>query len=164
MSELLHITKCRLCPKQFQAPPLPVPIIGQPAPVHTFKYVEVLAKHMQSKHPKEWQALLNLTNQYAGLLTIRAFETADPALQKAEDLVRFSLHQITRRNPPPDDSEIWKNLNEHGLQGNEDAFKAVVELRDYLMEAEFVKANNPNLAPLAGVESTPNGSATTAAG
>lgn len=157
MSELMHITKCRLCPKQFTAEPLPVPIIGQPAPSNVRKYVEALSKHLASKHPQEWAALLNLTNQYAGLLTIRAFETQDPALQRAEDLVRFSLHQLTRRNPPPDEATVLANLKEHGLEGNVQAYAAVCELRDYLIEAEFGKT----LAPLAGGESTPNGNAAT---
>jgi hypothetical protein len=160
MSELTYITSCRLCPKQFTAAALPVPIIGQPAPANVAKYVEALSKHLSSKHPKEWGAVLNFVNQYAGLLTIRAFETQDPALQRAEDLVRFTLHQLTRRNPPPDDATVMANLKEHGLEGNVQAYAAVVELRDYLMETAFSKS----LAPLAGVESTPNGSAHPAAG
>ena len=147
MSELLkHITKCRFCAKEFLAPALAIPIIGEPPHKNVQRYVEELAKHLATKHPPEWAGILGISSNFTGVLVLRQFETHDRALMQAENIARYSVHNLTRRNLPPTDEGLKANLQTHGFTEqriqpdslmSERAFDALKELRDYLIEAAF---------------------------
>lgn len=137
MSEINHITKCRFCTKEFTTgQPLAVPIIGEPPHANLHRYVQALAKHMQENHPQEWAQLLLVGSLFTSVLILRQYQTEDPALLRAEDINRFQVHQMTRRNVPPTDEALRDNLESH-IAGEWDpgAFLAMKELRDYLIEA-----------------------------
>jgi hypothetical protein len=140
MSESIrHITKCRFCNKEFLAPALALPTIGEPPSKNVERYIEVLAKHIVTAHQAEWQQILAISAQFTGILVLRQFDTQDEALCRAEDIARYQVHQITRRNLPPTDAGLKANLETH--EGKEDAaFEALKELRDYLIEAAVFQA------------------------
>lgn len=130
MSEINHITKCRFCMKEFTTgQPLAVPIIGEPPQAHLQRYVQALAKHMQENHPQEWAQLLMFGSLFTSVLILRQYQTEDPALLRAEDINRFQVHQMTRRNPPPTDEALEKKAKE------DEVFNLLKDLRDYLIEA-----------------------------
>jgi hypothetical protein len=142
MSDLKHITKCKHCGKEFIAPALAVPIIGEPPTAHVLRYVEVLMKHLATKHQTEWPQLLGVSSLLTGVMILRQFESADPALVKAEDVARFQVHQLTRRNPPPTDEDLDKKIDAIGLDHRADVVRLMRELRDYLIEAAVFQPVN----------------------
>jgi hypothetical protein len=128
MSQPTYSTKCKLCGKEFIVVPLDMPHLNEPIDPRILSMEDRFARHLHEKHEKEWQELVGIAATFSRVLLLRVFDTQDPAIMKAEDIARWQVHQMTRKNPPPIDSAL-------------DA-EELKRLRDYLIESDFIALNS----------------------
>ena len=88
---------CRICGQGFQASRFGPPIIGEIAEQKLGRYYQVLGKHLQTAHPQELALLLAPPGEMATMAILSAFDKVDLDLSKAQDQIRWKIHQITRR-------------------------------------------------------------------
>ncbi len=89
--------KCKLCgePVSFHT----VPIIGETEPQRLGRIFQALGKHLQGKHGNDprFAALMAPPGELATLAMLTAYDTQDLDLLKAQDQIRWKIHQITRK-------------------------------------------------------------------
>ena len=88
---------CRICGQGFQASRFGPPIIGENAEQKLGRYYQVLGKHLQDRHPQELALLLAPPGEMATMAILSAFDKVDMDLSKAQDQIRWQIHQITRK-------------------------------------------------------------------
>jgi hypothetical protein len=110
LSELTYITKCRFCQQEFQVSGLKIPIIGEPPEKKHQRLIKAFAEHLIQAHPQEYQQLMGIAGMFVTVLIVRSFDTTDPAILAIENLNRYAVHGITRKNLPPTDEGINKRV------------------------------------------------------
>ena len=135
MSELKHITTCRLCGQAFTDHPLDVPIVGQPPSARVQRFVRALYQHIEKRHQPNAAGILALTLLAQGYLVVNLFESQDPALQESKESARAQLFSLMLKNRATDanlrSTLAALSLNEEEIGKVEPSFK---QLRDYLTE------------------------------
>ncbi len=94
---LKPITTCRLCGQKFCDRALDVPIIGEPVTAAAERFVSALAGHIMSKHREQAQKIIAGSKCLYGFLTLLHFESQDAALKQLAELIRYDIHQSTRK-------------------------------------------------------------------
>jgi hypothetical protein len=134
---LKHITTCKLCGQRFSNNALPV--IGDVPDAATQNFVKALIKHLKIVHARHFaqftQDMIVLSDQFAGWLALRSFQTEDPNLAQSQEILRKWVHSITRKNQLFD-ADLLDRVSRLGLSAAEaEPVTALCkELRDYLTE------------------------------
>ena len=136
MSDLKHITRCRLCGQAFTDNPLDVPIVGQPPSARVQRFVRALYQHIEKRHQPNAAGILALTLLAQGYLVVNLFESEDPALQDSKESARAQLFSLILKNRATDanlrSTLAALSLTEAEIAKVEPAFR---QLRDYLSES-----------------------------
>jgi hypothetical protein len=143
-------TTCKLCGQKFLPKRmLAVPIIGAPPEQAVQDFVMGLLKHLQVKHsgpkdtPPAVPALQAASQEFFGYMTLKHFDTEDPALKEMGDRVRYRIMLATRYITISDEAIAEqvrrageKSDNEYGppLIEADTVFRLMVQLRDALLE------------------------------
>jgi hypothetical protein len=130
-----HSATCRACAKFIEFPMLDVPIIGEP----NAKAKAVLTKmgsHILTGHHDQFQAGLQLVQDFQGFLILSMFETTDPTLQTRAETVRAGMQAFTRKYTLSDAQlqETVVKLDAAGQLTADNVLAVMRELRDVLSE------------------------------
>ena len=162
-SLLTHVTTCRVqdfagrpCGVRFTAPPMDVPIIGEPPGQKTIRMLQALGKHCAQKHPEHFQTTISGAQEFQGLLIGLSFDTTDPALLQLREMSRYNIHVLTRKNIVYDKTLINRVVSQEPITG-EKAIGLLKNLRDALLELGKYSPMGaaPTLPPQAQAESAP---------
>ena len=113
---LMHITTCRICGQSFSAPPMEVPIIGEPPATKTLRMIQYLQKHVEKKHPRHYATVIGSCNEFGVLLVGLSFDTTDPALLQSREALRYENPLFNAQN----DSERCPNRTTDSRRGRAD--------------------------------------------
>lgn len=130
---LMHITTCRICGQSFSAPPMEVPIIGEPPATKTLRMIQYLQKHVEKKHPRHYATVIGSCNEFGVLLVGLSFDTTDPALLQSREALRYGIHCLTRKMIV-DDARIEQLIADAGELTATTAAVLMRDLRDALLE------------------------------
>jgi hypothetical protein len=139
MSDLTHISKCRLCGHEFKARAMEVPIIGEPPSAKLQKLLTGVFQHLALKHGDHphFQALM-------GFAILACIDSPDPAVQQAQFTARHDMHRRTvdpKWGPKPFPDEVLNDaVTSVGLDADNHAavMRLVTEVRDALLgEGQF---------------------------
>lgn len=136
----LYITRCKHCTHKFEAPPLSIPVLGQPITLQAVKYVQALAKHMAKHHPKEDAAAQMAGQHMYAIECLKHFSVEDPSILSTLDGVRRALHLATRAVFITDAmiQDVVARL-EFNQSDSAKALEAMKELRDVLLDMRAPK-------------------------
>ena len=149
LSQLTYTTRCKLfsakkgsngsapvpspCGFNVTDSPMNVEIIGQPD-ARAQRFIGVLMKHLNEKHPEAAQVLNSTVAHFAGWLAITAFDTPDPRFADAKQKVEYGLRRMVC-GPEVSDSDIETVLGRLEFSQDDPHLKGVQfelqNLRDY---------------------------------
>jgi hypothetical protein len=157
MSNLVFITKCRLCPKSYQAHGL---VVENNVPsTDTMKFIMKLNEHVSKAHPNEYTHCFLSGQQLHGLMVMSQFESSDPKFQAEIDSIRHQVHKQTRKYRVSDDKLRMKAhviaarlrdapTTEPNLKPEDILLEALTEMRAILEEfPPFSPGNQPEPLP-----------------
>jgi hypothetical protein len=144
------VTLCRVrgCGWTHTAPPLSIPIIGQPNQ-QVVEYVTKLIQHVQEKHPPLGNRTLASTQEFMGYLFTDYFKVNDPSVIQMREVIRAQLHKATRKNSITD-AEIKDRLSRLPIDGElfEKLEGLLQDMRDVLLEEGRYAPQLPEQKPL----------------
>lgn len=131
-----YTTKCRVpgCGQELQSPPL-VPIVGGKPNQDVIDFVLRLYKHLEKKHPEQFNQLNASVQQWMGFSAIALFHIQDPVLVMIQESVRAAIHRFTTKSYITD-LEIQDRVAALGFTENEaEGLNTLLrDMRDILCE------------------------------
>ena len=94
---LRYAATCKLCRKEAEAPPLEIPIVGNPGK-KAEDFMRVLLKHLTKHHPEDLARGAALSNELAPFLILSAFEHEDPSIVPRLENIRAAIFAQVRKN------------------------------------------------------------------
>lgn len=121
--------------------PLAIPIIGEPPEGRALKIVAAMQKHLERKHPAQWQSILIGRDVMTAFLIGHAFNIEDPNGRALLDSQRLQIRMVLPGPYMPDD-HIRKAIESVALAGpltSENVFKLMCQMRGILTETSGAK-------------------------
>lgn len=103
MSDLVQITRCKICQHGFDEG---IPIIGESEQDRVGRKVQALNQHLTTHHPQVIHEVMFASQTFMTFLVLSMFELTDPRIEQSRVEMRSMVNKFLHGERKPEDAPL----------------------------------------------------------